>query len=101
MALQQAETLYNFMNAEDYINTVRPAVALGPKSHYNFMDGYSASSGNTESSIYSTRYLKEGESIPTGYKSMPDPLDPTKTLISRITTFKTKSTKTHYGKTIM
>ena len=50
MALQQAETLYNFMNAEDYINTVRPAVALGPKSHYNFMDGYSASSGNTESS---------------------------------------------------
>lgn len=69
------------MNAEDYINTVRPAVALGPKSHYNFMDGYSASSGNTESSIYSTRYLKEGESIPAGYKSMPDPLDPTKTLI--------------------
>lgn len=61
MALQQAETLYNFMNAEDYINTVRPAVALGPKSHYNFMDGYSASSGNTESSIYSTRYLKEGK----------------------------------------
>ena len=45
------------------------------------MDGYSASSGNTESSIYSTRYLKEGESIPTGYKSMPDPLDPTRTLI--------------------
>ena len=81
LALQQAETLYNFMNAEDYINTVRPAVALGPKSHYNFMDGYSASSGNTESSIYSTRYLKEGESIPAGYKSMPDPLDPTKTLI--------------------
>lgn len=56
MALQQAETLYNFMNAEDYINTVRPAVALGPKSHYNFMDGYSASSGNTESSIYSTHF---------------------------------------------
>ncbi len=81
LALQQAETLYDFMNAEDYINTVRPAVALGPKSHYNFMDGYSASSGNTESSIYSTRYLKDGENVPAGYRSMPDPLDPTKTLI--------------------
>lgn len=80
-ALEQAETLYDFMNSRDYISTVRPAVALGPKSNYNFADGYSASSGNTESSIYSTRYLKDGESIPKGYQSMPDPLDPTKTLI--------------------
>lgn len=80
-ALEQAETLYDFMNSEDYLNTVRPAVAVGPKSAYNSADGYSASSGNTESSIYSTRYLKDGESIPDGYKSMPDPLDPTKTLI--------------------
>lgn len=81
VALQQAETLYDFMNAEDYLSIVRPAVAAGPNAKYNWMDGYSASSGNTESSIYSTRYLKEGESIPAGYKSMPDPLDPTKTLI--------------------
>ncbi|MDR0575895.1 MAG: SusC/RagA family TonB-linked outer membrane protein, partial [Tannerella sp.] len=81
MALQEAETLYNFMNAEDYLRTVRPAVAAGPNAHYNSMDGYSASSGNTETSIYSTRYLKEGERISAGYKSIPDPLDPTKTLI--------------------
>ena len=45
------------------------------------MDGYSASSGNTASSIYSTRYLKDGETVPAGYKSMIDPIDPTKTLI--------------------
>jgi TonB-linked SusC/RagA family outer membrane protein len=81
VALQEAETLYKFMNAEDYLRTVRPAVATGPNAHYNSMDGYSASSGNTSTSIYSTRYLKDGESIPVGYKSMPDPLDPTKTLI--------------------
>ncbi|MDD3063240.1 MAG: TonB-dependent receptor [Massilibacteroides sp.] len=81
IALQEAETLYDFMSAADYLNIVRPAVALGPNAKYNWMDGYSASSGNTESSIYSTRYLKEGESVPAGYKSMPDPLDPTKTLI--------------------
>jgi len=81
MALQEAETLYKFMNAKDYLSIVRPAVAVGPNSKYNWMDGYSASSGNTASSIYSTRYLGEGEAVPTGYQSMPDPLDPTKTLI--------------------
>lgn len=81
LALQEAGTLYNFMNARDYLNTVRPAVAVGPNAKYNWMDGYSASSGNTPTSIYSTRYLKDGESIPLGYQSMPDPLDPTKTLI--------------------
>lgn len=81
IAAQEAETLYDFMNAKDYINTVRSAVAIGPHPQYNYMDGYSASSGNSESSIYSTRYLKDGETVPTGYKSMPDPLDPAKTLI--------------------
>lgn len=81
VALQQAETLYDFMNAEDYLRTVRPAVSVGPNAKYNWMDGYSASSGNTESSIYSTRYLRDGESVPAGYRSMPDPLDPSKTLI--------------------
>lgn len=81
LAMQEPETLYDFMNAEDYLRTVRPAVAIGPNSKYNQMDGYSASSGNTASSIYSTRYLKDGETVPAGYKSMIDPIDPTKTLI--------------------
>ena len=81
LAMQEPETLYDFMNAEDYLRTVRPAVAIGPNSKYNQMDGYSASSGNTASSIYSTRYLKDGETVPVGYKSMIDPIDPTKTLI--------------------
>ncbi len=81
VALQEAETLYKFMNAADYLSIVRPAVAVGPNARFNWMDGYSASSGNTASSIYSTRYLGEGESVPAGYQSMPDPLDPTKTLI--------------------
>lgn len=80
-AYQEAETLIDFMNARDYINTVRPAVALSPNPQYNNASGYSASSGNDESSIYSTRYLGEGESVPAGYSSMPDPIDPSKTLI--------------------
>ncbi len=94
VAFQEAQTLYNFMNAEDYINTVRPAVAVGPNSRYNSMDGYSASSGNTETSIYSTRYLRDGEAVPAGYKSMPDPLDPTKTLIFQDNNFQDEIYKT-------
>jgi len=88
VAMAQAETSFDFMNSEDYLNTVRPAVALGPHSEYNYMDGYSASSGNTENSIYSTRYLKDGETIPNGYKSMIDPLDPSKRLIFQDNNFK-------------
>lgn len=81
VALQQTETSFDFMNAADYLNTVRPAVALGPHPEYNDINGFSASSGNKEGSIYSTRYLNAGETVPAGYLSMPDPLDPSKTLI--------------------
>src|SRR5690606_24841564 len=81
LAHQEPETLIDFMNARDYINIVRPAVALSPPPQDNSASGYSASSGNDENSIYSTRYLKDGESVPAGYGSMPDPLDPSKTLI--------------------
>lgn len=81
LAHQSPETLIDFMNARDYINTVRPAVAVSPNAQYNSASGYSASSGNDENSLYSTRYLRDGESVPAGYGSMPDPLDPTKTLI--------------------
>ncbi|MGK6353047.1 SusC/RagA family TonB-linked outer membrane protein [Parapedobacter sp. DT-150] len=81
LAHQEPETLIDFMNARDYINTVRPAVALSPNPQYNNSSGYSASSANDENSIYSTRYLNEGESVPAGYGSMPDPLDPSRTLI--------------------
>ncbi|MFC3196850.1 SusC/RagA family TonB-linked outer membrane protein [Parapedobacter deserti] len=81
LAHQGPETLIDFMNARDYINTVRPAVALGPTPAYNSASGYSASAGNDDNSIYSTRYLREGETVPAGYGSMPDPLDPSRTLI--------------------
>ncbi|WP_188505822.1 SusC/RagA family TonB-linked outer membrane protein [Parapedobacter pyrenivorans] len=81
LAHQSPETLIDFMDARDYINTVRPAVALSPNAQYNSASGYSASSGNDENSLYSTRYLRDGESVPAGYGSMPDPLDPSRTLI--------------------
>ena len=81
MALQQPESLVELMNARDYINTMRPVVARSKYPKRNDVSGFSASSGNDENSLYSTRYLLEGESVPNGYHSMPDPLDPSKTLI--------------------
>ena len=81
LAQQEFERFYEFMDARQYISAVRPIVATSPSPARNQQSGYSASSGNTESSIYTTRYLQDGESIPAGYESMPDPLDPSKTLI--------------------
>ena len=69
------------MNAEDYLNTVRPAMQFSPNRDLLWADNYSASSANSATSVYSTRYLQPGESVPDGWKSMPDPLDPSKTLI--------------------
>ena len=81
LAYQEPERMYDFLNGADYISAVRPAVVMSPNPDRNDISGYSASSGNNETSIYTTRYLQPGESVPAGWKSMPDPLDPTKTLV--------------------
>lgn len=81
VAYQEPETLRDFLNAEDYISILRPAVANSPSPKWNDVSGYSASSGNTGSSIYSTRYYNEGDTLPEGWKTMADPLDATKTLM--------------------
>lgn len=81
VAYQQPETLRDFLNAEEYINVLRPAIAISPSPQWNQTSGYSVSSANTGSSIYSTRYYNEGDVIPNGWKTMPDPLDPSKTLM--------------------
>jgi TonB-linked SusC/RagA family outer membrane protein len=81
IARQETERMYNFLNAEEYISVVRPAVVVSPSPQRNDISGYSASSGNNETSIYTTRFLQPGESVPEGWESMPDPLDPSKTLI--------------------
>lgn len=81
LAMQQPESLVDLMNARDYISTMRPVVARSKYPNRNNVSGFSASSGNDANSLYSTRYLKDGEAVPTDYQSMPDPLDPSKTLI--------------------
>lgn len=81
IAYQEAETLRDYMGAEDYINTLRPAIANSPSPQWNKNPGYSVSSGNSGSSIYSTRYYNAGDVIPEGWKTMTDPIDSSKQLM--------------------
>jgi len=80
-SLQQIERYYDLLSAEDYISVIRPSVARSPNPKWNEQNNYAFSSGNNESSPFTTRYLQPGESVPQGWKSMPDPIDPTQTLI--------------------
>jgi TonB-linked SusC/RagA family outer membrane protein len=81
VALQQIERRYDLMGAEDYIRMVRTSMAQSKNPANNHTSGFSASDVNDANSVYSTRYLEEGESVPDGYKKMRDPLDNTKWLI--------------------
>ncbi|MEX0598224.1 MAG: SusC/RagA family TonB-linked outer membrane protein, partial [Candidatus Paceibacterota bacterium] len=94
LGFNETTNTYDYLNAEQYINLVRPAVAelagtiRNNRSRWNFQDGFAFSSGNTESSIYTTRYLQPGEEIPAGWKTMQDPNDPSRTLIFQDNDFK-------------
>lgn len=72
---------FDLMNARDYLTWMRTAVQNGKYPQRNFQNGFSMSSANTESSIWTPRYLADNEAVPEGWESMIDPLDATKTLI--------------------
>ncbi|MFT4094160.1 MAG: SusC/RagA family TonB-linked outer membrane protein [Niabella sp.] len=78
--LQQPETKFDLMSAGDYIKTVRPALAesLYPSVLYG---AESAGVGNDENSIWTTRYLEDGEAVPAGWQSIIDPVNTSKTII--------------------
>ncbi len=78
--IQQPETKFNLMSAADYLRTLRPALA--ESLHPSVLTGAeSAGTGNNANSIWTTRYLNPGEKVPAGWQSMPDPIDPSKTLV--------------------
>jgi len=70
----------NTVSAEDYINIVRPAAFRSPFNG-DLSGIFPWATGNGPDSPWSTRFLGDGEAVPEGYKSMPDPLDTNKTLI--------------------
>lgn len=73
----------DLLNGEEFINLVRPAAARAAlKAGLSDVDGARPfGTGNGPESPYSPRFLEDGETVPKGWKSMPDPLDPSKTII--------------------
>jgi len=80
-SVQDIESYYDLCTTEQYINIIRPSVARGPHPEWNSANGYAYSSSNNATSPFTTRYLMDGETIPDGWSSMADPIDPSKTLI--------------------
>ena len=82
LAYENTERMIEYLSAEEAVPLMRDRWASGPNAATKLhSDGYAYSDANTNASKYSTRYLQPGESIPAGWKSCQDPLDPTKTLI--------------------
>ena len=72
------------MDARDYVVTMRRALNDCPGYTYGqqvLTGANSAGIGNGDSSIWTTRYLQEGESVPRGWSSVVDPVDPSKIIV--------------------
>lgn len=80
-AEQSPAQAFDLMNARDYLTYMRSAISEGKFPARNFSNGFSASSANTDASMWTPRYLGNGEAVPEGWQSMADPIDPSKTLI--------------------
>jgi len=70
----------DMVNARDYLSIVRPAVARSSFAK-NLDANFPFGTGNGGDSPHSPYILAPGEAVPEGWESMPDPLDPTQTLV--------------------
>ncbi len=73
---------WDLMNSEEFLTQVRLALSeYGTAGAGYLLGANAAGTGNTSSSsMFTTRYLNEGEAVPAGWQWMYDPLDPTKIL---------------------
>lgn len=77
---QNIERYYDRLNAEEYLNLARPALARSPNPDWLTRTGQYTSTNNDENSFVGLRYLESGQTPPEGWKTMADPLDPSRTL---------------------
>ena len=78
--ISTANRRMDLVGAEDYIRLVREGAAR-TDSPQNLWRAEPFGVGNGPGSAFTPRYLEEGESVPSGWKSMVDPIDPTQTII--------------------
>ena len=82
---------WDLMNAKEFLSWVRPALK-DTRSGETFLTGANAAgTGNTlGTSMFTTRYLNEGEEVAPGWDWMVDPIDPTKYLTFRYTDYQSQ-----------
>lgn len=78
--LAEANRRMDLLGAEDYLRLVREAAARSD-SPQNLWRATPFGVGNDPSSPFSPRYLEEGETVPAGWKTMSDPIDPSQTIV--------------------
>lgn len=77
---QNAVNKLERISAEQYLRITRTSLARSP--FIRLLDAsHPVGGGNTDSSVWSTRYLQDGEQVPTGWHSMIDPVNANRTLI--------------------
>ena len=65
---------WDFMNAEEFLSFVRPAIAESYNGASVLTSATAAGTGNGDGSIHTTRFLSDGEAVPAGWRSMTDPV---------------------------
>lgn len=70
----------DMIGATDFIRLTREALLRSPSAK-KLTQQHPSGIGNSLSSPWSLRILENGDPVPEGYLSMPDPIDPSKTLI--------------------
>lgn len=78
--IESPERLWDLMNATEYVTFLRKANVNGYNGASILSGVYGVGTGNTETSVFTTRYLNPGESVPDGWKWIYDPLDPTRVI---------------------
>ncbi len=80
LSFQQHFDGYPLVNGEEFINLVRSNIVGSPFEYTIYQDG-PASHVNGAESVFTPRWLEDGEVVPAGWQSMSDPLFPEKTII--------------------
>lgn len=109
MTISNIGKLYDMASAKDYLTLTRTGMIAASKfpdmtSRLSMPIGYGTGNDLSNKTVYSTQYLTDANKhkLNEGWQSMPDPIDPTKTLIFSDTdfqalTYQTGMSHNHYA----
>lgn len=80
---------WNLMNSKEYLAFVRPAVAELSASALTNANSFGTGNVN-DTDIWTTRYLNDGEAVPSGWGWMIDPIDDSKVLTFKDTDYQSQ-----------